>query len=221
MVLEGIALVVFVGGSILLAGMAVPLSAVFLRELSRFARMRRRRDNPRADFLKRLLPGVANRAIQDISDVHNAYRIFFGIGALRASHLEEIADFLRTAMARLASAPHGPSDARSDEHIQVLRELLAVNQRTLEVELQCVPFSGTPEPERQLLEEVLELAAEDTRRLGPKLDALAKSIRIRQDAVVQLGRESGRSLRLARWGWVGTAGYSILSIILGILALGG
>ena len=221
MVLEGIALVVFVGGSILLAGMAVPLSAVFLRELSRLAWMRRRRDNPRADFLKRLLPGVANRAIQDISDVHNAYRSFFGIGALRASHLGEIADFLRTAMARLASAPHGPSDARSDENIQVLRDLLAVNQRTLEVELQCVPFSGTPEPERQLLEEVLELAAEDTRRLGPKLDALAKSIRIRQDAVVQLGRESGRSLRLARWGWLGTAGFSILSIILGILALGG
>jgi len=221
MVLEGVASVVFVGGSILLAGMAVPLSAVFLRELSRLAWMRRRRDNPRADFLKRLLPGVAKRAIQDISDVHNAYRMFFGIGTLRASHLEEIADFLRTAMVRMASAPHGPSDARSDENIQVLRELLAVNQRTLEVELQCVPFSGTPEPERQLLEEVLERTAGDTRRVGPKLDALAKAIRIRQDAVEQLGRESGRSLRLARWGWLGTAGFSILSIILGILALGG
>ena len=221
MVLEGVASVVFVGGSILLAGMAVPLSAVFLRELSRLAWMRRRRDNPRADFLKRLLPGVVKRAIQDISDVHNAYRMFFGIGTLRASHLEEIADFLRTAMVRMASAPHGPSDARSDENIQVLRELLAVNQRTLEVELQCVPFSGTPEPERQLLEEVLERTAGDTRRVGPKLDALAKAIRIRQDAVEQLGRESGRSLRLARWGWLGTAGFSILSIILGILALGG
>jgi hypothetical protein len=84
-----------------------------------------------------------------------------------------------------------------------------------------VPFSGTPEPERQLLEAVLELATENTRRVVPKLDALAKAIRIRQDAVEQLGKESGRSLRLARWGWLGTAGFSILSIILGILALGG
>src|SRR5574341_839934 len=154
MVLEGVVSVVFVGGSILLAGMAALLSAVFLRELSRLARMRRRRDDPRADFLKRLLPRVASRAIQDISDVHNAYRMFFGVGTLRASHLEEIAEFLRTAMARMASAPHGSSGARSQENIQVLRELLAVNQRTLEVERQCVPFSGTPEPERQLLEEV-------------------------------------------------------------------
>ena len=221
MVLEGVASVVFVGGSILLAGVAVPLSAVFLRELSRLARTRRRRDNPRSDFLKRLLPGVANRAIQDISDVHTAYRRFFGIGALRASHLEEIADFLRTAMARLASAPHGPSDARSDENIQVLRELFVVNQRTLEVELQCVPFSGTPEPERQLLEEIHELRAEHESGVGLKLEALAKVIRFRQDTVERLGWESGRSLGLARWGWVGTAGFSILSIILGILALGG
>lgn len=221
MVLEGVASVVFVGGSILLAGVAVPLSAVFLRELSRLARMRRRRANPRSDFLKRLLPGVANRAIKDISDVHNAYRTFLGIGALRASHLEEIADVLRTAMAQLAAAPHGPSDARSDQNIQALRELLAVNQRTLEVELQCVPFSGTPEPERQLLEEVLERTAGDKSTVGPKLDALAKAIRIRQDAVEQLGWESGRSLRLARWGWVGTAGFSILAIMLGMLALGG
>ncbi len=220
MVLKGVASVVFVGSSILLAGLAVVLSAVFLHELSRLARMRSRRDNPRSDFLKRLLPGVANGAIKDISDVHNAYRLFFGIGSLRASHLEEIADFLRTAMARIASAPRGSLEARAHGKTQMLRELLAVNQRTLEVELQCVPFSGTPEPERQYLEEVLGLAAEDIRKIGPKLDALAMVIRLRQDAVEQLGRESGRSLRLARWGWLGTAGFSILSIILGMLVLG-
>jgi hypothetical protein len=220
MVLQGVVSVVFVGASILLAGLAIPLSAIFLRELSRIARMRRRRDDPRSDFLKRLLPGVANGALKDISDVHNAYRMFFGIGSLRASHLEEIGEFLRTAMARIASAPQGSLEARAHGKIQVLRELLAVNQRTLEVELQCVPFSGTPEPERQVLEGVLELTAADTKKVGPKLDALAKGIRVRQDAVEQLGRESGRTLRLAIWGWLGTAGFSILSVILGILALG-
>jgi hypothetical protein len=220
MVLQGVVSVVIVGASILLAGVAIPLSAVFLRELSRIARMRRRRDDPRTDFLKRLLPGVANGALKDINDVHNAYRMFFGIGSLRASHLEEIGDFLRTAMARIASGPQGSLEARAHGKIQVLRELLAVNQRTLEVELQCVPFSGTPEPERQVLEEVLEIAAADTKRVGPRLDALAKGIRIRQEAMEKLGRESGRTLRLATWGWLGTAGFSILSVILGILALG-
>ncbi len=219
--LAGIFLFLFVGGSILLAGVAVVLSAVFLGELWRFDRMRRRQPNARLAFGKKLLRGLANKAIKDISDVYNSYRAFLGIEALKASHLEEIAEYLRRAMPRTASAPHGPPDARLHENTQVVEELLAANQRALEVELHCVPFSGTPEPERQLLEEILELTAEDKPTVSAKLGVLAKAIRIRQDTVERLDRESGRCLRLARWGWFGTAGFSILSIILGILALGG
>jgi hypothetical protein len=89
------------------------------------------------------------------------------------------------------------------------------------VEQQCVPFSGTPEAERQLLEDILKLAGEDTSRVRPKLDGLAMEIRIRQDTVERLGWESGRSLKLARWGWFGTVAFSILSVILGILIFGG
>jgi hypothetical protein len=85
----------------------------------------------------------------------------------------------------------------------------------------AAPLSGTPEPERLLLEELLERSAGGKCSVGSKLEALAKAIRIRQGAVEQLRWESGRSLRLARWGWVGTAGFSIPSILLGILALGG
>lgn len=219
--LEGVFLFLFAGGSILLASVAVALSAVFLVELSRFERMRRRRATLRSAFVKQLLRGLANKAIQDISDVHNSYRAFFGIGALKASHLEEMAEFLRRAMEGIASTPQGPSDARLHENTRVLSELLGANQRALEVELQCVPFSGTPEPERQLLEDILELTVEDKTKVSAKLDALARTIRIRQDTVERLGRESGRTLRLARWGWFGTMSLSVLSIILGILALGG
>jgi len=219
--LEGVFLFLFAGGSILLASVAVALSAVFLLELSRFDRMRRRQATLRSTFVKQLLRELANKAIQDIGDVHNSYRAFFGIGALKASHLEEIAEFLRRAMEGIASAPQGPADARLRENTQVLRGLLGANQRALEVERQCVPFSGSPEPERQLLEDLLRLTVEDKTKVSAKLDALARAIRIRQDTVERLGRESGRSLRLARWGWFGTAGFSILSIILGILTIGG
>ncbi len=221
MELEGVILLVFVGGSTLLASAAVVLSAVFLTELSRLERMRRRRDNPRLDFLQKLVRGVTNSSIKDISDLYKSYRRFFGVGALRASHLEEIADFLRRAMVRNPLAPHGRSDARSHEILQVLHDLLAANQRALEVELQCVPFSGTPETERQFLENILELTGEDKSGVRPKLDALATAIRIRQDTVERLGWESGRSLKLAKWGWCGTVAFSILSVILGILVFGG
>jgi hypothetical protein len=217
---EGIALFLFVGGSILLAGVAVGLSAFFLVELSRFERVRRRQASPRSDFLERLLRGLAHNAIHDIGDVHDAYRAFFGVGVLRGSHLEEIAEFLQRTMRRIASAPHGSWDGWLHEHTQLLDELLASNQRALEMERICEPFSGTPEPERLLLKDLLELAVGEKAAVTAKLDALAKAIRFRQDRVERLGRENARSLRLARWGWYGTMGLSILSIILGIMSLG-
>ena len=217
--LTGIALFLFAGGSILLAGLAIALSGVFLLELSRVERVRRRQSNSRLDFVKTLQRQIAGKKVQDIGDVHNCYRAFFGIGILKASHLEEIAEFLRGAMPPGASSPLGASDARVHETAQHLRMLLAANQRVLEVELQCVPFSGTPEPERQLLRELSELATTD--RAGGKLAALAKAIRIRQDRVEWLDRGRRRSLGLARWGWLGTVGFSVLTILLGLLALGG
>ncbi len=220
--LAGVALFVFAGGSILIAGLAVLVSVVSLMDLSRLARMRRRRAEPRLDFLKELLRGLATRAFKDITDVHDSYRAFFGVRTLRASHLAEIDEFLRKATAQIASARRAPASARLQESIRMLHDLLAVNERAIEVELQCVPFSGTPEPERQLLEDILKAIGEDTKsRVGPKLDALAKGLRIREDTGERLRWESDRCLKLARWGWVGTLVFSILSIILGILSLGG
>jgi hypothetical protein len=219
--LKGIVLFLFVGGSILLAGLAIAVSAAVLLQLSRFERVRRRLANPRAAFVKTLLRGIAVEKIQDVGDVHNAYRAFFGIGGLRASHLTEIAEFLRAAMLPGASSPQRPSDAQLHQTAHMLGNLLAANQHALEVELLCVPFSGTPEPERQLLEEISELATADRAVAGTKLAALAKAIRIRQDTVERLDRERGRSLRLARWGWLGAVGFSILTIVFGVMALGG
>ncbi len=191
----------------------------FLLELSRFERVRRRQGNSRSAFMNTLLRGIAVERIQKIGDVHDSYRAFFRVGTLRASHLEEISEFLRSAMALGASSPPRPSDARQHGTGQLLEKLLAANQRALEVEQQCVPFSGTPEPERQLLEEISRLATTDG-AVG-KLAALARAIRIRQDLADWLDRERGWSLRLAKWGWLGTVGFSLLSILLGILALGG
>jgi len=218
--LQGILLFLFVGASILLATAAVGLSAVVLAVLRRFEQVHQRLAHARSDFLHRLLRGLAKNAIQSISDVHYSYRFFFGIGVLRGTHLEEIAEFLQSAMRQIASARPGSPDDTVDTRITLLRELLAANQRALEVECMFVPFSGTPEPERGFLEELRGLPLEDKSKVTAKLDALAKAIRFRQDAVERLGKESGRSCRLARWGWYGTLALAILSIILGVMCLG-
>ncbi len=220
MSLQGIVLFVFVGASVLFALVAAGLSAVFLVTLSRFERLRRMPLSSRPTFVRRLLRGLARGAFPNIGAVHHAYRSFFGVGILRSSHLEEIGEFLEQAMRRIPSAPEGPAAGPSQATLALLRELLAANQRALEVERMCVPFSGTPEFERGILGELLELPVDDTAKLAGKLGALAKAIRFRHDVLERLDEESARSLRMARWGWQAVLALAVLVAILGFLCLG-
>ena len=220
MSLQGIVLFVFVGAAMLFATVTIGLSAIFLVMLSRFERMRRMPPSSRSAFVRKLLRGLSRNAFRDIGDVHHAYRVFFGVGVLRSSHLEEIREFLERAMHRIPSAPEGPPDGPLQAKLASLRELLAANQRLLEVERMCVPFSGTPELERGILGELLELPVEDKTKVAAKLDALAKAIRFRQDTLERLAVESSRSLRVARWGWYEALALAILVGLLGFLCLG-
>ena len=217
---QGIAPFVFAAGSILLAAVAVALSAVFLVRLARFEAVRRRRERPRSDFLKKLLRRLARKRIRGIGDVHNSYRAFFGVDILKGSHLEEVGEFLQQAMARTASPAQELPHGRPWLSTHSLRELFVVNQRALEAELMCVPFSGTPDPERRILEKLLGLTVGDKAEAAARLYALAKAIRIRHDAEERLAYERGRSLRWARWGWNGTLVFAVLSAILGMMYLG-
>jgi hypothetical protein len=217
---QGIAPFLFAAGSVLLAALAVGLSAIFLVRLARIEGVRRRRVRPRSDFLEKLLRRLARKRIRHIGDVHNSYRAFFGVDVLRGSHLEEVAEFLQQALFRTASTTQELPNRRPWVRTQSLHQLLVVNQRALEVEMMCVPFSGTPDPERRVLEELLELTEGDKTKAAARLNVLAKAIRIRQDAVERLGQESSRSLRWARWGWYGTLVFAGLSAVLGIMYMG-
>lgn len=220
MSLQGILLFAFVGAAMLFAVGAMGLSAVSLTMLSRFERMRRRPPDSRPAFAAMLWRGLSRDAFPDIGAVHAAYREFFGIGVLRSSHLEEIGEFLTHAMHRIPSVPEGPRNGPSQERLAQLQQLFAANQRALDVERMCVPFSGTPEMERRILGELLELPVEETTKLTAKLDALAKAIRFRQDALDRLEDEGERSLRMARWGWYAALALAVLVAILGFLCLG-
>jgi hypothetical protein len=218
--LQGIAAFLFAVGSILLAAIGVALAAVFLLLLARFERVRRRQAWARSAFLGKLVRGLAMRRIRDIADVHDAYRAFFGRDVLRGSDLEEVAEFLQGAMRLTASTPQGVPQGSPQVSNQAVRALLAANQRALDVEYWCVPFSGTPEPERRTLRGLLELQAKDSGAAAARLNALARAVRIRQDKLERLGRERSRYLQWARWGWVGTLAFALASAILGILYLG-
>ena len=221
MAIRGILLFALVGAVMLFAAVAIALSIVCLVVLARFDRMRRRPPASRSAFIARLLRRVSRGAIRDIGDLHQAYRAFFGTAALRSSHLEELREFLQRAIHRLLSAPNRPRDHRLQAKVPLLHELVAANERALEVEQMCVPFSGTPESERKILAELLAVAAEDKGRVTGKLGALAREIRFKQDALERLSQEGERSVKLARWGWYGTLALAALTGLLGWLCLGG
>jgi hypothetical protein len=218
--LDGIVLFAFVGALILLAVIAAGLSAVFLSVLSRFDEVRRRPPNARGVFVQKLVRDLSHRAVRDIDDVHRSYRRFFGAEVMRSSHLEELDEFLHSALRQIASVPSGASENDVRETLQFGEELRAANNRALEVERMCAPFSGTPEQERGILKELLTHPADDKAAVMTHLSALAKAIRFRQDALNRLRAESDRSLQLARWGWYGTLTLAILLLILGLLCLG-
>ena len=220
MSLQGIVLFVFVGVSMVFAVVAVGLSAVCLLMLSRFERMRRRPPGLRPAFVRKILRGLSRKAFPHIGAVHQAYRAFFGVGVLRSSHLEEIGALLEQAMRRIPAASEGTPAGQSQATLALLRDLWAANQRALEVERMCVPFSGTPEPERGILAALLELPAEDRAKVPTKLDALARAIRFRQDTLDRLEDETARSLRAARLGWQVVLALAVLVGILGFLCLG-
>lgn len=216
----GIVLFVFVGALILLAVFAAGASAVFLSILSRFDEMRRRAPNARGVFLQKLVRDVSHQVVRDLDGVHRSYRRFFGAEVMRSSHLEELDEFLQGAMRQIASGPTGASENGLREKIQFVQDLRVANSRALEVERMCAPFSGTPEQERGILKELLRHPADDKAAVMVHLNALAKAIRFRQDALDRLRAESDRSLQLARWGWYGTLTLAILVVILGLLCLG-
>ncbi len=216
----GIISFAFVGVAMLVTAAAALLSVVFLRELWRFGELRRRQANSRSTFLDKLLDELAGKRIQELGDVHESYRLFFGVGVLRSSHLEEVGGFLAQAKRRSESAGGRSPDRPLHGKGELLNGLLEANERALEVERLCIPFSGTPEPERGMLAELLRLSAENESRAAATLAGLARVIRFRQDTTERLGQESARSLRLARWGWYATLVLSMLSAILGLICLG-
>lgn len=220
MVLGGIALFIFVGTLMLVAVVGVTMSVVFLLVLSRFDEMRRRAPTSRALFVHKLVRAVSRRTLHDVADVHRSYRRFFGTGVLRGSHLEELDEFLQGALRQIRLPRPGRSENGQQEKIELLRDLLVANQRALEVEHMCAPFSGTPEFERGVLADLLTLSPDDKAAARTKLSTLARAIRFRQDTLERLRHESDRSLQLARWGWYGTLAVSILLTLLGFLCLG-
>jgi hypothetical protein len=181
-------------------------------------RRRERYRQQEVAFVPILLGAARNGAALALADVIDLYRAHFeedNPGAIH-SHLSKL---LRRA--ELAIAAQGIHVVAADlkEALPLLRKFLSENEVLVREEEVRIPFSGTPSPERQLLQDVLELTAGDRDIVRSKLTEIAHAVTVRQDTIQRLGEEGRQSLRWAKLGLVGTVVFSMISIALGIWTL--
>jgi len=168
---------------------------------------RRRRKEQDAAFVTMLLAAVDNEALPRIEDLWDMFRARFETLDLSLPEHSHLSRLLRTAIAGVAADHRG--EGRQLEKLPHLRELLFRNEEVVGREEARAPFYHTPQPERQLLVDLLELTPGDRAIVRDKLNNLAQSITARDEIITRLGEEGHKSLVLARWGLVGTAVFSL------------
>ena len=170
----------------------------------------------RSAFVETILQCIKNKTLQGLTNLHDLYQAHFGKEMIEPGDFEELSQLIRRAILSLATSTQmsGFRDV-----ISGLEALLAANEERLRKEKVRLPFSETPLPERQLLEDILELTSADKDLVRSKLTELAKAVKIRQETIEKLANEGHQSVVLARWGVAGTIVFSLVSILISILAM--
>jgi hypothetical protein len=196
-----IALVIGLGGFLCL----------FLYERKR----ERARKQRMSEFVYSLRTAFEKKAISRVEDLVVLYDAKFGRGdpdvkvySQIYSGLEEVQSSISTQISR------SKFDDDLLKRLDELRDLMEKVNAELKREQRRVPFYGTPEPERETLEDLLELTSADKEIVSGKLTKLAELISARENTIKSLGEEKGRARRLSIWGFAGTVLFGITSIAL-------
>lgn len=205
----------WIGGSAFVLAYAIGVWLGWRSIVRRRERYRQRE----AAFVQLLLGAVRNGTAASLPNVVDLYRAHFHDerpGGPIHAHLSEL---LRRAELVIAAEGKYVIAADVKENLPLLRRVLAENEELARQEEVRIPFSGTPSPERELLQDVLELTASDRDIVRAKLTEIAHAVTARHDTIHRLGEEGRQSLRWAKLGLAGTVAFSIISITLGIWAL--
>lgn len=114
----------------------------------------------------------------------------------------------------IAALDQEPSGLEAEKHVDTLKGIRAAMAELVEAAEKTVPFHGTPEPEREILEDILELTEADREIVYQKLGRLGELVAARQETILTLGEEKGNARRLALWGLCGTILFGTASIAL-------
>ncbi|MCH9648860.1 MAG: hypothetical protein K0U98_11520 [Deltaproteobacteria bacterium] len=145
-----------------------------------------------------------------LDDIEAIYRSSFDTLRIEEQGLVRILGALDTALVELiTSASEEASEGKASKADAARRHILEV-KKGLAVFQEKAPFFGTPEIERELLEDVRRLAP--AVEVKDKLVRIADSVRAREEVVRRLEKDSRRSLLWAYSGFSLTAIFGVLSI---------
>lgn len=205
---------------VFLAGLMFTVACtIFISVLLAFRRQQAERMARRESFVEAILRCLERDTLSSINDLHDLFRAHFTKSNLNYGDFEGLSQLVRSAIKKVATGENMSRQKNLSKGLPQLRTLLAANEDCLRQEQVRIPFSGTPSPERQLLEDILELTTSDKELIRFKLNELAKAIRVRQETIDRLGTESHQSLVWAKWGLAGTVVFSLISIALAVWAL--
>jgi hypothetical protein len=177
--------------------------------------VRRKREirHREAAFVTSLVNSFNNNALMSVEDVLALHHAEYPSGWSQVQVQRHVHYLLRAVQLRISSShPNSPEHAllgRLDD----LRTLIAAAV-LLDAEERRVPFYGTPEPERAVLEDIFELTRADKEIVGAKLTKLAELVTAREDTLRKIGEEKGHARKLALLGFFGTFAFGIISLIL-------
>ena len=187
---------------------AYAIGGGFLWKLIQKRKLERERKD--LEFVSHLTTALGKGAVKNFEDISDLYLGFFIKAELDGPSANRIATLLRRAKLNIST-----SGALQENSLALINDLLLTAKEHEKEQKAKAPFSGVPSPERSLLEDIREISGAKTNAfIQDKLSELATAIKIRQETVDQLGEEKGRSLKWAKWGFVGTVFFSLLSIIL-------
>lgn len=187
------------------------VAAMFLL-WSRFKKRRLEREQKDAAFLTKFVRSIENGACSDVKDAETLYMAHYECGALPIIDYERLVLFIRKAVGGFSTHSGGLTN-RGKQYLDMAKSLLVAAESKLEKMSREAPFSETPNPERQMLEDLRSMISDHSGRVTAKLHDLARAIRDRELQSNLSAEQAATSLLYAKRGiW--------LTIVIGIVSVG-
>lgn len=170
------------------------------------------REKGRQDFESTLKKAVEESSLSSLRDVNDLYLAHFGLKDPILIDFEDVGLYLRKLKLHFATAII-QARLKRQEIVGIVDQLISDSNEVLKKAKERAPFSGVPSPERDYLEDILEITKPEEKAIyRQRLDDLSSAIKVRQETTEKLTKEQAESLKWTKLGLYATVLLSAISI---------